>query len=117
MYAAVTEHNWPCALAFAKTHSLSLVHHSIIDPCQLFMAHPLHTEFHVHAAVADLAFFERALAFAEKHDLLLVHDNPYVGTVMMRLQQLCTTLNSVRHIGLQTLHGSVGDIECFLSFT
>ncbi len=30
------------------------------------------------AAVADRAYFQRALAFAEEHDLLLVHDNPYV---------------------------------------
>ncbi|MEX2144653.1 MAG: aminotransferase class I/II-fold pyridoxal phosphate-dependent enzyme [Anaerolineales bacterium] len=28
-------------------------------------------------AVADLAFFERAVAFARKHELLLAHDNPY----------------------------------------
>ena len=30
------------------------------------------------AAVADRAYFERALAFAEEHDLLVIHDNPYV---------------------------------------
>ncbi len=30
------------------------------------------------AAVADRAYFERALAFAEAHDLLVIHDNPYV---------------------------------------
>ncbi len=30
------------------------------------------------AAVADHAYFERALAFAEAHDLLVIHDNPYV---------------------------------------
>ncbi len=28
-------------------------------------------------AIADLAFFERAVAFAHKHNLLLAHDNPY----------------------------------------
>lgn len=28
-------------------------------------------------AVADLAFFERAVAFARKHDLLICHDGPY----------------------------------------
>lgn len=28
-------------------------------------------------AVADLAFFERAVAFAKKHDLLVCHDGPY----------------------------------------
>ncbi len=28
-------------------------------------------------AIADLAFFERAVAFARKHNLLLAHDNPY----------------------------------------
>ncbi|MDO8691791.1 MAG: LL-diaminopimelate aminotransferase [Dehalococcoidia bacterium] len=28
-------------------------------------------------AVADLAFFERAVAFAKKHDLLICHDGPY----------------------------------------
>jgi len=28
-------------------------------------------------AIADLAFFKRAVAFAREHDLLLAHDNPY----------------------------------------
>lgn len=28
-------------------------------------------------AIADLAFFERAVAFASKHGLLIAHDNPY----------------------------------------
>ena len=28
-------------------------------------------------AVADLAFFERAVAFARRHDLVICHDNPY----------------------------------------
>jgi LL-diaminopimelate aminotransferase len=28
-------------------------------------------------AIADLPFFERAVAFARKHNLLLAHDNPY----------------------------------------
>ncbi|MEX1248433.1 MAG: aminotransferase class I/II-fold pyridoxal phosphate-dependent enzyme [Anaerolineales bacterium] len=28
-------------------------------------------------AIADLAFFERAVAFARKHNLVLAHDNPY----------------------------------------
>ena len=28
-------------------------------------------------AIADMAFFERAVAFARKHDILLAHDNPY----------------------------------------
>jgi LL-diaminopimelate aminotransferase len=28
-------------------------------------------------AIADLAFFERAVAFARKHEILLAHDNPY----------------------------------------
>ena len=30
------------------------------------------------AATADRGYFERALAFAEEHDLLVIHDNPYV---------------------------------------
>jgi len=33
------------------------------------------------AAVATEAFFEEALRFAERYDLLLVHDNPYVDMV------------------------------------
>jgi len=33
------------------------------------------------AALADRAFWERALAFAEAHDLLVVHDNPYIDMV------------------------------------
>ena len=33
------------------------------------------------AAVADYAFWERVLAFAERHDLLVVHDNPYIDMV------------------------------------
>ncbi|MDR7415936.1 MAG: aminotransferase class I/II-fold pyridoxal phosphate-dependent enzyme [Armatimonadota bacterium] len=33
------------------------------------------------AAVAPEAFFEEALHFARRHDLLLVHDNPYVDIV------------------------------------
>ena len=33
------------------------------------------------AGVADAAFFDAALAFAERHDLLLIHDFPYVDTV------------------------------------
>lgn len=28
-------------------------------------------------AIADLAFFEKAVAFARKHNILLAHDNPY----------------------------------------
>lgn len=28
-------------------------------------------------AVADLAFFERAVAFARRHDIVICHDNPY----------------------------------------
>lgn len=28
-------------------------------------------------AIADMAFFERTIAFARKHDLLVAHDNPY----------------------------------------
>jgi len=28
-------------------------------------------------AIADLAFFERAVAFARKHNILIAHDNPY----------------------------------------
>ena len=28
-------------------------------------------------AVADLAFFERAVAWAKKHDVIIAHDNPY----------------------------------------
>ncbi|KAF8061968.1 dapL [Scenedesmus sp. PABB004] len=32
-------------------------------------------------AVADEAWWARVLAFAEKHDLLLIHDNPYVHQV------------------------------------
>ncbi|HUS16172.1 MAG TPA: LL-diaminopimelate aminotransferase [Chloroflexia bacterium] len=28
-------------------------------------------------AVADLAFFERAVAFARRHDIMICHDNPY----------------------------------------
>ena len=30
------------------------------------------------AATADRDYFERALAFAEEHDLLIIHDNPYL---------------------------------------
>jgi len=30
------------------------------------------------AATADRAYFERLLAFAEEHDLLVIHDNPYL---------------------------------------
>lgn len=33
------------------------------------------------SAVASEEFFQRALAFCETHDLLLVHDNPYVDLV------------------------------------
>lgn len=33
------------------------------------------------AGVADAAFFDRAIAFCREHDLLLVHDFPYVDTV------------------------------------
>ncbi len=33
------------------------------------------------AAVADRPFWRRALEFAERHDLLLVHDNPYIDMV------------------------------------
>ena len=33
------------------------------------------------AGVADAAFFARAIAFAEQHGILLVHDFPYVDTV------------------------------------
>ncbi len=33
------------------------------------------------AALADRSFWERALAFAAEHDLLLVHDNPYTDMV------------------------------------
>jgi LL-diaminopimelate aminotransferase len=33
------------------------------------------------AAVADLAFLERAVAFAKRHDLLLAYDNPYSEVV------------------------------------
>lgn len=33
------------------------------------------------AALADRSFWERALAFAEAHDLLIVHDNPYIDMV------------------------------------
>lgn len=33
------------------------------------------------AGVADEAFFERAIAFAREHELLLIHDFPYVDTV------------------------------------
>lgn len=33
------------------------------------------------AALADRAFWARALAFAEAHDLLIVHDNPYIDMV------------------------------------
>lgn len=33
------------------------------------------------AGVADEAFFDRALAFCERHDLLLVHDLPYLDMV------------------------------------
>ena len=33
------------------------------------------------AATADRAYFERALAFAEAHDLLIIHDNPYVDFI------------------------------------
>src|SRR5947199_342900 len=28
-------------------------------------------------AVADLAFFERAVAFAKRYDIVICHDNPY----------------------------------------
>jgi histidinol-phosphate/aromatic aminotransferase/cobyric acid decarboxylase-like protein len=33
------------------------------------------------SAVASEEFFQRALAFCETHDLLVVHDNPYVDLV------------------------------------
>jgi aspartate/methionine/tyrosine aminotransferase len=33
------------------------------------------------AGIADAPFFDAALAFAEAHDLLLIHDFPYVDTV------------------------------------
>ncbi|MFN3285928.1 MAG: aminotransferase class I/II-fold pyridoxal phosphate-dependent enzyme [bacterium] len=33
------------------------------------------------AAVADLGFFARALEFCRRHDVFLVHDNPYVDMV------------------------------------
>ncbi|MDR7606722.1 MAG: aminotransferase class I/II-fold pyridoxal phosphate-dependent enzyme, partial [Armatimonadota bacterium] len=33
------------------------------------------------AAVADLGFFARALDFCRRHDVFLVHDNPYVDMV------------------------------------
>ncbi len=33
------------------------------------------------AATADRAYFERALALAEAHDLLVIHDNPYLDYV------------------------------------
>jgi aspartate/methionine/tyrosine aminotransferase len=32
-------------------------------------------------AVADVDYWRGVLAFAERHDLLLIHDNPYVGQV------------------------------------
>ena len=31
-------------------------------------------------AVADFAFFEKAIAFAKKHDIAICHDNPYCDT-------------------------------------
>ncbi len=38
------------------------------------------------AAVADLAFLERAVAFARQHDLLLAYDNPYAEIAWDGLQ-------------------------------
>ncbi len=47
------------------------------------------------AATAPLSFFEQAVSFCQQHDIVLVHDFPYVDLVFTREAQASTNLKSV----------------------
>lgn len=44
------------------------------------------------SAVVDDAFWRRALEFCEKHDLLLINDNPYIAQASSQSAQYCSVL-------------------------
>jgi len=76
------------------------------------------------AAVADLGFFARALDFCRRHDVFLVHDNPYVDMVfdgpapsplsLPGARERCVeffTLSKSYHMGGFRLAFAVGNAE------
>ncbi len=66
---------WPVPLDADYRPDLEAVPAEVADRARVLL---LNFPNNPTAAVADRAYFQRALAFAEEHDLLLVHDNPYV---------------------------------------
>ena len=66
---------WPVPLDADYRPDLEAVPPEVADRARVLL---LNFPNNPTAAVADRAYFQRALAFAEEHDLLLVHDNPYV---------------------------------------